>query len=230
MDQYIEEVEGPVFPGLHAPSATCISGVSGSGKTTLVHRILAHRNAVYKIPVHKVMYCMTVNQPIYDEMRRTVPGIVFHRGVPTEEDLNVFTDGSDHTLLILDDLMEMVVKDPTVQMLFTKFSHHQNISCIYITQNLFSQGKCSRNIAMNIHYNFLLCTPRDVTSLSILAKQTGLGQVLKESYKDCVMQKKYGYQLISLHPADVIDPRDPPRLKAQIHTNIFPGEDLISYL
>ena len=163
-------------------------------------------------------------------MKDTVKGLKFHRGVPTEEDLDEFTDGAHHTMVVLDDLMESVVKSVDVQNLFTKYSHHRNISVIYINQNMYASGPCSRNLSLNTQYFIVLCNPRDVGQIDVLARQTGLGKVLKESYRDCVLSKRYGYQLISLHPADVSVASDPPRLRARIHTNIFPGEDLVSYL
>ena len=230
-DGFIENIEGSVFPGLRAPCNTMIAGVSSSGKTTLVHRILKHRDVMYTIPVRKVMYCMSVDQPLYNKMRKDVPGLQFHRGVPTEEDLDTFTDGTQHCVVVLDDLMEQVVRSVDAQNLFTKYSHHKQISVIFISQNIFAQGKCSRNVSTNTHYFVLLCNPRDVRQINILAEQTGLGAVLKESYSDSVMARRYGYQLLSLHPAVLSGAVEgSPRLRARIHTNIFPGEDLISYL
>ena len=230
MDHYIEEVDGHIFKGLQAPSNCWISGVTGSGKTSLVHRMLVHKDELYSQRVHEILYCMSVDQPLYKKMKDTVKGLKFHRGVPTEEDLDEFTDGAHHTMVVLDDLMESVVKSVDVQNLFTKYSHHRNISVIYINQNMYASGPCSRNLSLNTQYFIVLCNPRDVGQIDVLARQTGLGKVLKESYRDCVLSKRYGYQLISLHPADVSVVSDPPRLRARIHTNIFPGEDLVSYL
>ena len=232
MDNHIEDIEGPIFPPLKAPCNSCVSGVSGSGKTTLVHKILTYKDVIYDSPVHEVLYCMTVDQPLFAEMRKTVPGLKFRRGIPSEEDLNIFTDGSRHCIVVLDDLMEEVVRSVEAQNLFTKYAHHKFISVLYIAQNLYAQGKCSRNLSMNTHYFFVLCNPRDVSQISILAKQTGLGETLKNSYRDCVLKKAYGYQLISLHPGDVSRHlvTDSPRLSARIFTNIFPGENLITYV
>lgn len=232
MDNYIEEVNGPLFPGLKSPCNSCVSGVSGSGKTSLVHKILRFKDAIYDTPVHEILYCMSVDQPLFAEMRKSVTGLKFRRGIPSEEDLDIFTDGSRHCIVVLDDLMEEVVRSVEAQNLFTKYSHHKFISVLYLTQNMYAQGKCSRNLSMNTHYFFALCNPRDVGQINILAKQTGLGDTLKNSYRDCVLKKAYGYQLISLHPGDVSRHMTAvsPRLEARIYTNIFPGENLISYL
>ena len=205
MEDYIEVLEGPAFPGLRAPCTISVSRVSGSGKTSLVYKILKHRNVIFTIPVHRIMYCRSVDQHLYEDMRKEIPDITFHRGVPTEEVLDKWTDGSRHCLVVLDDLMEQVVRDVDAQSLFTKFSHHKCISVIFISQNMYAQGKCARSINTNTHYHFVMCNPRDVSQINIMAHQTGLGQTLKDSNKDCVLRKRYGYQLISLHPGDVYE-------------------------
>ena len=232
MDHHTEDIKGTIFPPLTSPCNSCVSGVSGSGKTTLVHKILTYKDDLYDKPVHEVLYCMSVDQPLFTEMRKTVPGLKFRRGIPSEEDLNVFTDGSRHCIVVLDDLMEEVVRSVEAQNLFTKFAHHKFISVLYIAQNLYAQGKCSRNLSMNTHYFFILSNPRDISQIGILAKQTGLGDILKNSYRESVLKKPYGYLLVSLHPGDVSRhlSTDSPRLSARIFTDIFPGENLISYI
>jgi hypothetical protein len=45
--------------------------------------------------------------------------------------------------------------------LFTKKSHHRNISVMYIEQNLFHKGKNHRTISLNAHYMVLFKNPRD---------------------------------------------------------------------
>ena len=229
MDQYVEDIEGPIFKRFNAPSNCWISGVTGSGKTTLVHRLLVHKDALYTQSVHHIMYCMSVQQPLYAKMKETL-SISFHEGVPTEQDLETFTDGSQHTLIVLDDLMEEVVKSVDAQNLFTKYSHHRNISVVYVNQNMYASGPCSRNLSLNTQYFILLANPRDVGQIDVLSRQTGLGKLLKESYKDCVQNKRYGYLLICLHPADVEAVGASPRSRARLHTDIFPGEHLVSYV
>ena len=43
--------------------------------------------------------------------------------------------------------------------LFTKGSHHRNISIVYLTQNVFPQGKACRDIALNTQYLVLFNNP-----------------------------------------------------------------------
>jgi len=40
----------------------------------------------------------------------------------------------------------------TVANLFTKGSHHRNVSIMYLAQSLFPKNKFARNISLNAHY------------------------------------------------------------------------------
>jgi hypothetical protein len=61
----------------------------------------------------------------------TVEGIEFQQGLADLDNL----DPREKHLIILDDLMEET--DQRMASLFTKNSHHKNISGMYIVQNLF---------------------------------------------------------------------------------------------
>ena len=78
-------------------------------------------------PPQHIVYCYSIYQPLFDQY----PDIEFVEGLP---DLSQF-DGSKNVLLILDDMMSEI--NQTMTDLFTKGSHHRNISVIFITQNLF---------------------------------------------------------------------------------------------
>ena len=67
-------------------------------------------------------------------------------------------------------------KDKPIVNLFTRGSHHRNLSVIYIVQNLFHQGKGSRSISLNSHYLVFFKNPRDKLQILTLAKQMYPGQ------------------------------------------------------
>ena len=52
-------------------------------------------------------------------------------------------------ILVLDDLMRDCGEDQHVLDLFTKGSHHNDVTCIYLTKNLFPPGKYARTISLN---------------------------------------------------------------------------------
>ena len=68
-------------------------------------------------------------------------------------------------------------KDKRIADLFTKESHHRNLSVIYIVQNIFHQGKEMRNISLNAHCIVLFKSPKERQQISILARQVNPGKV-----------------------------------------------------
>lgn len=64
-----------------------------------------------------------------------MPNVIFTEGLPNFEDLK--TNKTVHQLLILDDLMQELKGDKRLNELFTRGSHHWNLSIIHIVQNAF---------------------------------------------------------------------------------------------
>jgi len=92
--------------------------------------------------------------------------VSFHEGVPQ----NFCNEHGKPCLRILDDLLkEVYLKDACD--LFTKGSHHRNISFILITQNLFHQGRFCRDISLNAKYLVALKNVRDKSQFQYLARQ-----------------------------------------------------------
>ena len=110
-------------------------------------------------------------------MMKTMVGIEFNQGIPEEIDEPVYLDVSQRNLIVLDDLMAQSGKDKRIADLFTKESHHSNLSVIYMVQNIFHQRKEMRNISLNAHYIVLFKSPRDRQENSILARQVNPSRV-----------------------------------------------------
>ena len=66
-------------------------------------------------------------------------------------------------------------QDKRVLDLFTKDSHHRNITVLYLTQDLFPPGKFSKTINRNSHYIVAFKNPRD---------QTGIRTILLRAFPD----------------------------------------------
>jgi len=77
-------------------------------------------------------------------------------------------DSRQPTLLIIDDLMSET--NQLVADIFTKISHHRNISVIYMTQNIFDKNKYARTISLNAHYLVLFKNPRDANHFAVLSR------------------------------------------------------------
>ena len=87
---------------------------------------------------------------LFNQIERDVTDIIFHNGLPNTEDIDTWKN--EHTLIILDDLMNKVSKNAITQQLFTLGCYHLDISCIFITQNLYNQGRFARTITLNATY------------------------------------------------------------------------------
>jgi hypothetical protein len=55
--------------------------------------------------------------------------------------------------------------------IFTKYSHHKNMSVIFTVQNIFHQKKGQRDISLNTMYLILMKNPRDMAQIIYLARQ-----------------------------------------------------------
>ena len=195
------------------PCAVMVSGCTSSGKTTWVKKVLENKDSLFNPPPQRILYCYGAWQPLYEK----IIDIKFHEGLPTKEEIEDFADG----LIVLDDLLVNVVKYDDTQALFTRESHHKNITVLYVTQNTFCQGTCARTISLNCAYLVLMRNPRDVHQIRLMGRQIGLPRSLPEAFEDC-MEENYGYLVIDLSPHHPGLPR--------MFSHMFPNEDQVSYV
>ena len=188
-------------------SPVMLAGPTMSGKTQWILKLLLSEKQMFTQSYVSVLYCYGIYQKAYDTLRtkfaQIKPDITleFYEGLPSKEMLKVRNDGQFH-LLILDDLMELIVNDDKIECLFTKYCHHYNITSIYISQNVFAQGKCSRNIALNTHILILFSNKRDRSQIRTLARQLCPinSKLLIEAY-NIATHKRYGYLIVDCSPA-----------------------------
>ena len=85
--------------------------------------------------------------------------------------------------------------------LFTKGSHHMNLSVFFIVQNFFHQSKYMRTISLNSQYIILLKNFRDQNQIEYLGKQLFKNKLksFKDAFEDATSHP-YGYILIDLKP------------------------------
>ena len=101
-----------------------------------------------------------------------IPTIEFVKGIPESLENDSYLDVNIRNLIVIDDqIMIEAGKDNRIVNLFTKGSHHRNLSVIYIVQNLFHQGKGNRSTSLNSHYLVLFKKPWDKLQILTLAKQ-----------------------------------------------------------
>lgn len=116
-----------------------ISGPSSCGKSSLVSNLIENKHLMFDTKFNSITWCYGIWQSMYKNMEKKYE-IVFHKGLP---DIKTNLKEYKPRLIIIDDLM--AESDQSVTNLFTKGSHHMNLSVIFITQNLFYKGKGSRD-------------------------------------------------------------------------------------
>ena len=169
-----------------------MAGPTGCGKTTFVRRLLEEKSRFLSpVPQH-IVWAYGIWQNGYRNMMHMVDEWI--EGIPRMEDFNP----NVHNLLILDDLM-MEANDKVTQ-IFTKGSHHCNISVIHLVQNVFHKSKEQRNISLNTHYMVLFKNPRDVKQITHLATQMYPGKVkfLQEAF-ELATEKPFGHLLLDFN-------------------------------
>jgi hypothetical protein len=98
-------------------------------------------------------------------------------------------------LIILDDLTNEIILNQDMLKLFTQGMHHRDVSVIFMTQNIFQQGKHVRTVALNVKYLVLFANPRDNLQVSFLGRQIfpGKSEKLVEAYLDALNLQVRGY-------------------------------------
>jgi hypothetical protein len=188
-------------------------GPSRSGKSTLLRNILQHKDVMFTTPVTSVLYCYNVWSDEFNQIKDTE----FVKGLPTMDDIEKLTASRDHTLLVMDDLGELLGKNKFVSDIFTTISHHYRMSCCITLQNLYMAN--IRTLSLNLMYIILFKNCRDVQQVKTLGTQLGLRKVLLEAYTE--LTERYGYLLIDLTG------RCTPKLLIRRH--ILPGENMVTY-
>jgi Zinc finger, C2H2 type len=146
---------------LKHPFTMIIAGPSGCGKTVFTKTMLKQRKHIFNVQFTEILWCYSEIGSLGSTREA---GVIYHEGLPSEENY----DGTPK-LVVLDDLMHET--NENVAKLFTKISHHRNVSVISITQNIFPRNKNARDIALNSHYLVIFKNPRDKAQVSHLARQ-----------------------------------------------------------
>ena len=181
------------------PSSILIVGPSGCGKTCFTESLLLdHLDELFVNPPPAIHYCYGAWQDGFRGMQEA--GVQFHEGIPEIDNLKSWLPQGG--LLVLDDLMAEGGEDKELLDLFTKHSHHQNITVIYLCQDMFPPGKYAKSISRNAHYIIAFKNPRD---------QLGMKNLLLQAFPTCwqdmmdvyqkVGERPFGYMVLDLHPA-----------------------------
>jgi hypothetical protein len=112
---------------LRHPFTCTVAGPTWSGKTQFVFRLIHDADQLIVPPPEKIAYCYGEFQPSFAEF----PQVEFCEGLPNVSQF----DGKFRILLIIDDLVNEA--NQNVCNLFTKLSHHRNVSVVFITNKIY---------------------------------------------------------------------------------------------
>ena len=182
------------------PFALLLSAPSQSGKSHWILKLIRHCREKVNPPIDKIIYVnATSSSQLKDKLMIEVTvaragGSLPHLILTCEID-TVRGDPHLNTLVVIDDLMNDKNTEKTVEDLFIKRVHHENISVAYLVQNLFHASKLHRTISLNANYLWLGANRRARDQIRTLAHQVypGKTEFLLEAYHDATTRKPYGY-------------------------------------
>ena len=211
---------GPSFRFKH-PFGARIVGPTQAGKSHFVMKLLRNVTDYITPPPTKIYWAYGErNEKQMEQIQKnsSMP-VHFIEGLPN---LEVFTS-DENNLLILDDLMSAASNSVFISDLFTRASHHRNMSVILILQNLFHQGKSMRDISLNAKYTILFKNPRDKGQIHHFGRQVfpQHPHFLIDAYEQAT-ERPHGYLILDF---DQLTPEE-----QRVITGMFPPEIPIRYI
>jgi hypothetical protein len=201
-----------------------IQGCSSSGKTILCSQILLQSAEVFVTQPSLVIFCYKTWQTVYSTLQDKLPNIIFLSSLPTESELKTLVDGHDHSIFVVDDMQMEINNNPFFSDLFTRISHHFNISTILLLQEVV-KGKFGGHLNKNCHYTFLMRSMRNAYTIRSLGIQVGDYKNLYAAYREAT-KIPFSYLLISTHPQT----DDSLRYRSNIFTPHDPFSPSICYI
>ena len=192
------------------PTTIMVAAPTKAGKTTLVKSILQNADVMFEPAPKEVEWCFSEKQPAYN-----LSNVRYRQGLPDVEKLKM---GKHHKLIVLDDLMG---QSKNLTEIFTKGSHHWNVTIIFIVQDIFYDKKRTNRI--NCQYLILLKSPGDKLTPLNLAKPMFPSNVryFMDAYEKAT-EKPHGYLLIDLE-------QNTPEI-LRLRSNILPNETTVVYI
>ena len=161
-------------------------------------------------------YAFCQYQNSFSDREQDIPGISMHQGLPSKDQITQWTDTPQHTILVLDDLMNKMTKNEDS-------AHHQFCTVIFVTQIFYMPNRYSRTISLNCHYVIIVKNFHDSRSIITFGFQLLPGKVnfFQDTYEK-VTAEPFSYLLCHLSPKTLQDMR--------FRSKILPIEDTVIFL
>ena len=202
------------------PTTILIAGPTQAGKSFFFKQVL--ENDLIQPSPSRIIYVYGESHPDLSNLKSEYDSVEFVQGIKNFLPLLPTIDPSERNVVVIDDQMQEAGNMEEVSNLFTKGSHHRNITAVYIVQNVFDKGKIHRTISLNSHYIVLFKNPRDQGQARNLAQQVFPNKVkyFMNAFENAT-QKQHGYLLLDLHP---LTPEE-----VRLRSHIFRNEDVEIY-
>jgi hypothetical protein len=168
----------------------------------------------------EIIWCSGTRTQLHDQLEELLPlPVRLFEGMPDIDDISSLN--SKGKIVVLEDLQSET--DENMQNLYSRGSHHRNLSVLRTVQNLFHRGKGNRDITLNSHYLVLFNNPRDRSQISSFARQVDPqnSKFVIEAFNDAT-KNPHTYLLFDFSQATDNDLR--------LRSTIFPGEDNVIYV
>ena len=155
-------------PQLLVPFSMIVSGSSGVGKSQYLAKLLTHRDVMFEKPFSKIYFSYVTYQPVYDEIKASVPEIEFVEGV--KSDIFECADGFDDVLYIIDDMMTSMGRNYLLVDLFTK-ARPRKLSVIFVTHDLYFGTQITKNVLRSTMIFILFKNISNAVPVQVLSRQ-----------------------------------------------------------
>lgn len=201
------------------PFTALIAGPTGSGKTYWTTQLIEHAREMIDPPPEEIYWFYGTQTAALPDLQSRY-GVKVASGLPRMDQLEEAWRNQGPLvprLMILDDLMTDARKN-IISNLFSRGSHHLNLSVMFIVQNIFHQHREMRNIFLNAQYRILFQNPGDATQLTLINNRMypGRKNFLHSVMNDVQNRMRHVYIVLDTHP------RTPTDLR--VRSEIFPGE------
>ena len=138
------------------PCSIVISGPSQAGKSTFMYSLVKFRNDIFTTRFYRIIYCLPERKLIkkkdfIDKLKLECSSIEIIGGLPSVSQLNLDVNTLP-ILLLVDDQMTQILKDPQMLELMTLDGHSDNITFCFTMQNYYENSKFGKTMIRNCHY------------------------------------------------------------------------------
>ena len=204
---------------LKGPFTLQVVAPSRSGKTTWIFTLLEYANELIDPKPDIIYFCYSEKQKDFEKF----PHVNFIEGFDPELVSKKNLEGKGHVVIILDDLVDSLLKSDILGPLWTRISHHRFVSAILTQQNYFPVGlKSSTDINRNSCYKCIFKNNSEALQTVLLGRSLfpKKSKFWNEVITD-VFSKPYNYLLI--------DNRNDTPEEIRLRTGIFPHEQTVCY-